>query len=202
MLKDTMVDRLFLPMVSGSFSGAIEKEEHMLQIYVIGIDGKNEVAATDTTGVNWGPYWHPSKPYIIWSGADHSTGGRRITTSGLPSIRFPTKVGFPIGESVRVTDNVGADVLPVFSPDGKQLMWTSTRTDTHATSQLFYCGLHLAEKSNRNQLQRIDTYAGYSGKTTHFLWDSVIQETSRKKAVSTDGACADDGIYPRDIWIR
>ena len=36
----------------------------------------------------------------------------------------------------RITDHAGGDVLPVFSPDGKKLMWTSTRTKEH-TSQLF-----------------------------------------------------------------
>ena len=121
------------------------KEEHMLQIYVIGIDGKNEVALTDTTGVNWGPYWHPSKPYIIWSGADHSTGGRPNYDLWLAKYSISDKGQFSIGESVRVTDNVGADVLPVFSPDGKQLMWTSTRTDTH-TSQLFIADFILPKK--------------------------------------------------------
>ena len=42
-----MVDRLFSPDGKWIIFGAIEKEEHMLQIYVIGIDGKNEVAAFD-----------------------------------------------------------------------------------------------------------------------------------------------------------
>ncbi len=121
------------------------KEEHMLQIYVIGIDGKNEVALTDTTGVNWGPYWHPSKPYIIWSGADHSTGGRPNYDLWLAKYSVSDKGQFSIGEPVRVTDNVSADVLPVFSPDGKQLMWTSTRTDTH-TSQLFIADFILPKK--------------------------------------------------------
>lgn len=112
------------------------KEEHMLQIYVIGIDGKHETALTDTTGVNWGPYWHPSEPYIIWSGADHSTGGRPNYDLWLAKYSVSKDGKFSIGEPSRVTDNIAADVLPVFSPDGKKLMWTSTRTDAH-TSQLF-----------------------------------------------------------------
>ena len=48
------------------------KEKDQLQIYVIGVDGRNEVALTDNVGVNWGPYWHPTQPYIICAGADHS----------------------------------------------------------------------------------------------------------------------------------
>ncbi len=44
---------------------------------MIGIDGKNDTALTDNEGVNWGPYWHPTQPYIIWSGADHSDPNAR-----------------------------------------------------------------------------------------------------------------------------
>jgi len=54
------------------------KREHYLQIYVIGIDGKHETALTENQGVNFGPYWYPQGPYIIWAGADHrSPCGRR-----------------------------------------------------------------------------------------------------------------------------
>ena len=37
----------------------------------------------------------------------------------------------------RVTYAPGADVLPVFSPDGKKLMWTSTRDGRMPGSQIF-----------------------------------------------------------------
>lgn len=112
-----------------------EKPE-MLQIHVIGIDGKNDTALTSTNGVNWGPYWHPTAPYIIWSGADHSDPNARPNYD-LWLAKYEIKDGkFSIGEPIRVTDFAGADVLPVFSPDGKKLMWTSTRTDDHS-SQLF-----------------------------------------------------------------
>jgi hypothetical protein len=43
-----------------------------------------------------------------------------------------------------VTDHPSADVLPVFSPDGKHLMWTSTRTADHS-SQLFFADFKLPE---------------------------------------------------------
>jgi len=51
---------------------------------------------------------------------------------------------FHLGTPLRVTDFVGADVLPVFSPDGTKLMWTSTRTDDHS-SQLFVADFKLPE---------------------------------------------------------
>lgn len=118
-------------------------KEH-LQIYVIGIDGKHETALTDTNGVNWGPYWHPTKPYIIWSGADHSDPNARPNYD-LWLAKYETNDGkFAIGKPVRITDFAGADVLPVFSPDGKQLMWTSTRSDDRS-SQLFIADFKLPE---------------------------------------------------------
>ncbi len=113
------------------------KSPEHLQIHAIGIDGKNDVAVTDSpTSVNWGPYWHPTQPYVIWSGADHSDPSVRPNYD-LQLMRYEIKDGkFMPGAVVRVTDSPAADVLPVFSPDGSRLMWTSTRTADH-TSQLF-----------------------------------------------------------------
>jgi TolB protein len=120
------------------------KKEHYLQIYVIGIDGKHETALTDTTGVNWGPYWHPTEPYLIWAGADHSNPKARPNYD-LWLAKYHIKDGkFTIDEPIRVTDSPAADVLPVFSPDGKKLMWTSTRTQNHS-SQLFLGDFQLPE---------------------------------------------------------
>ena len=39
-------------------------------------------------------------------------------------------------KKVRLTYAPGADVLPVFSPDGKKIMWTSTR-DGRQPAQLY-----------------------------------------------------------------
>ena len=40
------------------------------------------------------------------------------------------------GKKVRITHFPGADVLPVFTPDGTKVMWTSTRSPDHS-SQIF-----------------------------------------------------------------
>jgi Tol biopolymer transport system component len=122
------------------------KKAEWLQIHVIGIDGKNDTALTDTTGVNWGPYWHPTEPYLIWSGADHSDPNARPNYD-LWLARYEVRDGkFTLGMPERVTDAPGGDVLPVFSPDGKQLMWTSTRTADHQ-SQLFIADFRLPSPS-------------------------------------------------------
>ena len=122
------------------------KKQGYLQIYVIGIDGQHETALTNNEGVNWAPYWHPTAPYIIWTGADHSDPTVRPNYD-LWLLRYKTTDDSLTadGSVIRVTDNPAADVLPVFSPDGKKLMWTSNRTQGH-TSQLFIGDFRLPEE--------------------------------------------------------
>lgn len=118
------------------------KEKDMLQIYAIGIDGQNEVPLTDNIGVNWAPYWHPTEPYIIWAGADHSDPNARPNYD-LWLMRYEVHDGRLVpGPITRVTDHPAADVLPVFSPDGRRLMWTSNRTPDHS-SQLWIADFKL-----------------------------------------------------------
>ncbi|MCA9246902.1 MAG: PD40 domain-containing protein [Planctomycetales bacterium] len=120
------------------------KQEHFLQIHAISVDGKQDIALTDNVGVNWAPYWHPSEPYIIWTGADHSNPQARPNYD-LWLMKFQRANGILApGPITRVTDHPAADVLPVFSPDGRQLMWTSNRTEDH-TSQLWIADFRLPE---------------------------------------------------------
>jgi Tol biopolymer transport system component len=50
--------------------------------------------------------------------------------------RFRTAADKPKHKPVRITFSPGQDVLPVFSPDGKKVMWTSSR-DGNAQPQLY-----------------------------------------------------------------
>ncbi|HZT78994.1 MAG TPA: biopolymer transporter Tol, partial [Gemmataceae bacterium] len=106
-----------------------KKKDH-LQIYVIDADGKNERALTDDLNwVCWGPYWYTDGKHVIYAGADHSNPKARPNYD-LWWMNVET------GKKVRITYAPGADVLPVFSPDGKKLMWTSTR-DGRQPAQLW-----------------------------------------------------------------
>ena len=113
------------------------EKEHMLQLYAISVDGKTEVQLTDNLNhVNWCPYFHPSGKYLIWAGADYSRGPTgahfQLYTMEIES----DKDHFKGGKVTQITYKPAADVLPVFSPDGKKLMWTSTRT-ADGSSQLW-----------------------------------------------------------------
>jgi Tol biopolymer transport system component len=119
------------------------QKKDYLQIYVIGADGQHETPLTDNLQtVNWAPYWHPTEPYLIWTGADHSDPMKRPNYD-LWLMKY-TRDGELIqpGPITRVTDHPMADVLPVFSPDGERLMWTSNRSEDH-TSQLWIADFKL-----------------------------------------------------------
>jgi Tol biopolymer transport system component len=116
---------------------ADREETDRLQIRVIRENGTGEVALTNNPSeVNWAPYWHPTEPYLIWCGADHSDPTQRPNYD-LYLMRYSVEADrFVPGRTWRITDHAAADVLPVFSPDGKRLMWTSGRTEGGA-SQLW-----------------------------------------------------------------
>ncbi len=114
-------------------------EKDMLQIHVMKADGSGDTAITAGKGVHWAPYWHPTKPWLIWTGADHSDPTQRPNYD-LWAARYeadPATGTFRTGAPLRITDHVGADVLPVFSPDGTLLMWTASRDGERSASQLW-----------------------------------------------------------------
>lgn len=112
-------------------------QEHMLQLFAISVDGKTEVQLTrNLNQVNWCPYFHPSGKYLVWSSADYSKGPMSAKFH-----LFTMELTYPDGslkggEIKQITDADVTDILPVFSPDGKQLMWTSTRS-ADKSSQLW-----------------------------------------------------------------
>ncbi len=113
------------------------KKKDMLQLYAISTDGKQEVELTDNLDqVNWAPYFHPSGKYIVYTMADYSHGPRGATYDLYTMEIESDATHFRGGAITRITDKKGTDILPVFSPDGKKLMWTSTRTPD-GSSQLW-----------------------------------------------------------------
>jgi len=106
------------------------EREGYLQIYLVRPDGSEERRLTNLPGVAWAPYWHPNGTHIIFSYADYSDPNRRPNFD-LYVINVKT------GAMARVTYSPAADVLPVFSPDGKKLMWTSKGRGSARESQIF-----------------------------------------------------------------
>jgi TolB protein len=106
------------------------KEKDRLQLYVVNSDGTNEKAlTTNDKWVYWAPYWYKDGKHIIYTAADHSNEMARPNYD-LYWLNIET------GKTTRITHAPGQDVLPVFSPDYKKLMWTSSR-DGRSPTQLW-----------------------------------------------------------------
>jgi len=93
-------------------------------------DIKREVQLTDNADVNWAPFWHPSGKFLVYG-----TSAQGHSNYEVYAIEFnPDKPATDL-RSRRVTQASGADVLPVFSPDGKYMMWTAQRGPLAAGEQ-------------------------------------------------------------------
>ena len=95
-------------------------------VWTMNMDGSDQRQITTFGSMSWAPYMHPSGQYIIF--ASNKLGFENFELFMVDS--QGTK------EPVRVTYSDGFDGLPVPSPDGKMLAWTSSRAGGTA-GQLF-----------------------------------------------------------------
>jgi Tol biopolymer transport system component len=112
---------------------------------------EREYQLTKNENVNWCPFWHPSGTYLIYgtsevSHANYEVFAIEVDRGHLGKLAARAKAGETIDASsarhARITKVAGADVLPVFSPDGKYMMWTAQRGamaagETKPSSQLW-----------------------------------------------------------------
>ncbi len=105
-------------------------------IWTMKLDGSDAKQITDFGSMSWAPYEHPSGEYFVFA------------SNKLGFENFELFIVDARGEKepVRITYTDGFDGLPVPSPDGKQLAWTSSRAGGSA-GQLF-----LAQWNHENAL--------------------------------------------------
>jgi Tol biopolymer transport system component len=119
-----------------------DEDGMIANIYTMKLDGSDVQQITDFDAMSWAPYYHPGGDYVIFGSNKHGFGNFELFIVDAAGTKEP----------VRVTYTDGFDGLPVFSPDGKHLAWTSNRT-ANGKSQIFYAGwdhaaaLDLLEKS-------------------------------------------------------
>ena len=75
--------------------------------------------------VCWCPFFRPDGKTLVYGTSEIGHGNYEVFEIDIAS-----------GQRRRVTEAQGADVLPVFSPDGKWMLWTGQRNDGKV-SQLF-----------------------------------------------------------------
>jgi len=88
------------------------------EVYTMNADGSGARAVTHLGAMSWAPYFHPSGDYIIFA----------TSLQGFQNFELYLVDAAGTHEPVRVTWSDGFDGLPVFSPDGTRLAWSSSRT--------------------------------------------------------------------------
>jgi TolB protein len=105
----------------------------LLQVYVADLardaDGNvtgiaNERQLTNEH-VNWGPYFHPDGSHLVYTTSVHGHHNYEVYAMRDDG-----------SHKTRLTFSTGFDGLPVFSPDGRHLMWSSKRAPDN-TVQVF-----------------------------------------------------------------
>lgn len=108
-------------------------------IWTMKLDGTDKTQITDFKSMSWAPYEHPSGEYVLF--ASNKLGFENF------EVFMVDKAGAK--EPVRVTYSDGFDGLPVPSPDGKQIAFTSSRSGGGA-GQIF-----LAQWNHENAMKAL-----------------------------------------------
>lgn len=96
------------------------------EVWTMNTDGSDQKPLTKLGAMSWAPYFHPSGEYLIFT----------TNLNGFANFELYIVDAAGKHDPVRVTNTDGFDGLPVFSPDGKKLSWTSGRT-SGGQSQIF-----------------------------------------------------------------
>lgn len=108
-------------------------------VWTMKLDGTDQKQITNFKSMSWAPYQHPSGEYFLF--ASNKLGFENFEVYMVDTAG--TK------EPVRITYSDGFDGLPVPSPDGRQLAWTSSRSGGGA-GQIF-----LAQWNHENAMKAL-----------------------------------------------
>jgi Tol biopolymer transport system component len=87
-------------------------------VWTMKVDGTDAQQVTDFGAMSWAPYIHPSGTYLLFASNKLGFENFELYMVDIAGAKDP----------VRVTHSDGFDGLPVPSPDGKRLAWTSSRS--------------------------------------------------------------------------
>jgi Tol biopolymer transport system component len=86
-------------------------------VWTMNLDGTDQRQITDFGAMSWAPFIHPSGRYIVFSSNKLGFENFEVFLVDIDGKKEP----------IRVTYSDGFDGLPVPSPDGTRLAWTSSR---------------------------------------------------------------------------
>ena len=86
-------------------------------VWTMNLDGTDARQITSFGAMSWAPYIHPSGRYLVFASNKLGFENFEVFMTDIDGKKEP----------VRVTYSDGFDGLPVPSPDGQQIAWTSSR---------------------------------------------------------------------------
>jgi len=89
--------------------------------------------------VNWAPYWHPSGEFLVYTTSEQGHRNYEVYAIEVPAADGPEVDPSELAKR-RITHAAGFDGMPVISPDGTLLMWTTQRqadSDAPGSSQVW-----------------------------------------------------------------
>jgi TolB protein len=89
-----------------------------LELFIMNLEDRKPIQLTDNGAANFGPYWHPGGRHIIFSSNLQNPEGRNFD---LYLIDIDSR------ETRRITRYEGFDGFPMFSHDGRKLVFASNR---------------------------------------------------------------------------
>lgn len=101
---------------------------------------------TDDDQVNWAPSWHPSGSFLVYTTSRVSHANYEIFSIEAPRFGEASTKNLP--RSRRLTYAPGFDGMPVFSDDGRWMMWTSQRGDVRDDEEKASSQIWIAEVVN------------------------------------------------------
>jgi len=126
-------------------------------VYIADFDGSNEKLVVSTSTINVAPRWNrdPDKPLLFYS--EHTNKNVRLVMVNMKGHR---KV---------VANFDGMNMLPAFSPDGKQVVFCASRGGGHC--QLYFYKKGQLKKLTRNNGNNISPAFSDDGKTLFYCSD-------------------------------
>ena len=108
------------------YRGSRTEDYRALQVYVMNADGSGKRQLTHGGGTSFAPSWHPDGKRVVYC----SNSGAPADNRGdfdLYLMDVDAAAGAAGAAAIKLTDFPGFDGFPVFSPDGRRLVFSSNR---------------------------------------------------------------------------
>lgn len=89
----------------------------LAEVWTMNVDGSDKKQLTRLNAMSWAPFYHPSNRYLIFTTNLHGFKNFELYIVDAEGLSPPK----------RVTYTEGFDGLPVFTPDGNKIVWTTAR---------------------------------------------------------------------------